>query len=96
MFERRQKEGLRRGQFVNALASKNSFFRLLSLHHFGLCLIVYVSLQEGTGAVSKREVNSEKAGDAESNREDYVHIRAKRGQATNNHSLAERVINPSD
>ncbi|KAM0884817.1 hypothetical protein ACQ4PT_030750 [Festuca glaucescens] len=50
--------------------------------------------QEETGATSQREVNmdraSEKAGDADSNREDYVHIRAKRGQATNNHSLAER------
>jgi hypothetical protein len=46
--------------------------------------------------MSQREVNmelaSEKAGDADSNKEDYVHIRAKRGQATNNHSLAERVI----
>uniref|UniRef100_A0ACD5X0M7 Uncharacterized protein n=1 Tax=Avena sativa TaxID=4498 RepID=A0ACD5X0M7_AVESA len=50
--------------------------------------------QEETGAMSQREVNmeraSEKTGDADSNREDYVHIRAKRGQATNNHSLAER------
>lgn len=50
--------------------------------------------QEETGAMSQREVNmeraSEKSGDADSNREDYVHIRAKRGQATNNHSLAER------
>jgi hypothetical protein len=25
-------------------------------------------------------------------REDYAHVRAKRGQATNSHSLAERVI----
>ncbi|KAK1651820.1 hypothetical protein QYE76_069625 [Lolium multiflorum] len=53
-----------------------------------------VHSQEETGATSQREVNmdraSEKAGDADSNREDYVHIRAKRGQATNNHSLAER------
>ncbi|KAM0862486.1 hypothetical protein ACQ4PT_045225 [Festuca glaucescens] len=50
--------------------------------------------QEETGATSQREVKmdrtSEKSGDADSNREDYVHIRAKRGQATNNHSLAER------
>ncbi|CAM0872121.1 unnamed protein product [Alopecurus aequalis] len=46
--------------------------------------------QEETGAMPQREVNLERAGDADSNREDYVHIRAKRGQATNNHSLAER------
>ena len=45
--------------------------------------------------MSHREVNLERAGDADSNREDYVHMRAKRGQATNNHSLAERVINLS-
>ncbi|CAA3014413.1 transcription factor bHLH74 isoform X1 [Olea europaea subsp. europaea] len=28
---------------------------------------------------------------AESSKEDYIHVRAKRGQATNSHSLAERV-----
>ena len=27
----------------------------------------------------------------ESQKEDYIHIRARRGQATNSHSLAERV-----
>ncbi|VAI08050.1 unnamed protein product [Triticum turgidum subsp. durum] len=52
------------------------------------------SQQEETGAMSQREVSMERAGEKEgdgaSNREDYVHIRAKRGQATNNHSLAER------
>ncbi|CAL4921612.1 unnamed protein product [Urochloa decumbens] len=36
------------------------------------------------------ECADEKAGDAGTNREDYVHVRAKRGQATNSHSLAER------
>lgn len=37
-----------------------------------------------------REVNdSSSSGDAP--KEDYVHVRAKRGQATNSHSLAERV-----
>ncbi|KAL6645158.1 hypothetical protein ACP70R_016766 [Stipagrostis hirtigluma subsp. patula] len=50
--------------------------------------------QEETGAMSQREVSMEKAnekpGDADNNREDYVHVRAKRGQATNSHSLAER------
>ncbi|KAJ1298134.1 hypothetical protein BS78_01G430200 [Paspalum vaginatum] len=50
---------------------------------------------EGSSSLhSLREVNmecvDEKAGDAGSNREDYVHVRAKRGQATNSHSLAER------
>lgn len=25
-------------------------------------------------------------------KEDYIHVRARRGQATNSHSLAERVI----
>jgi len=28
---------------------------------------------------------------SESQKEDYIHVRARRGQATNNHSLAERV-----
>ncbi|KAL6649536.1 hypothetical protein ACP70R_013760 [Stipagrostis hirtigluma subsp. patula] len=50
--------------------------------------------QEETGAMSQREVSmeklNEKPGDADNNREDYVHVRAKRGQATNSHSLAER------
>ncbi|CAL4938372.1 unnamed protein product [Urochloa decumbens] len=36
------------------------------------------------------ECADEKAGDAGTNTEDYVHVRAKRGQATNSHSLAER------
>lgn len=26
------------------------------------------------------------------NKEEYIHVRARRGQATNSHSLAERVI----
>ncbi|PVH33002.1 hypothetical protein PAHAL_9G545200 [Panicum hallii] len=47
-----------------------------------------------TGALLQREVSrecpDEKPGDAGTNREDYVHVRAKRGQATNSHSLAER------
>ncbi|CAN6307425.1 unnamed protein product [Urochloa humidicola] len=51
------------------------------------------SLDE-TGALTQRGVSmecaDEKAGDAGINREDYVHVRAKRGQATNSHSLAER------
>jgi hypothetical protein len=59
-------------------------------------VLVNVLLQEETVAVSKREVSmeraDEKAGNGDTNREDYVHVRAKRGQATNNHSLAERVL----
>ncbi|RLN38588.1 transcription factor bHLH76-like [Panicum miliaceum] len=46
------------------------------------------------GELLQREVSiecpDEKPGDAGTNREDYVHVRAKRGQATNSHSLAER------
>ncbi|TVU47842.1 hypothetical protein EJB05_07455 [Eragrostis curvula] len=52
--------------------------------------------QEETAAGSRREVSmeraDEKAGTGDTNREDYVHVRAKRGQATNSHSLAERVL----
>lgn len=48
----------------------------------------------GETSALQREVSmecaDEKAGDARAKREDYVHVRAKRGQATNSHSLAER------
>ncbi|XP_021317594.1 transcription factor bHLH74 isoform X3 [Sorghum bicolor] len=51
------------------------------------------SLDEAS-ALLQREVSmecaDEKPGDAGAKREDYVHVRAKRGQATNSHSLAER------
>ncbi|KAL5210722.1 hypothetical protein ABZP36_006345 [Zizania latifolia] len=51
--------------------------------------------QEETGEMAPREIVmehvGEKSGDAGTSREEeYVHVRAKRGQATNNHSLAER------
>ncbi|XP_052196150.1 transcription factor bHLH49-like isoform X2 [Diospyros lotus] len=39
--------------------------------------------------VGKQVKDSSTSGDA--SKEDYVHVRAKRGQATNSHSLAERV-----
>ncbi|XAR51399.1 hypothetical protein NMG60_11006017 [Bertholletia excelsa] len=39
--------------------------------------------------VGKQAKESSTSGDA--SKEDYVHVRAKRGQATNSHSLAERV-----
>lgn len=35
--------------------------------------------------------SKEDSSDGDGTKEDYVHIRAKRGQATNSHSLAERV-----
>ncbi|KAJ6839365.1 transcription factor bHLH74-like isoform X3 [Iris pallida] len=37
----------------------------------------------------QQKKNDKEAG--ESGKEDYIHVRAKRGQATNSHSLAERV-----
>uniref|UniRef100_A0A0D9VRK4 BHLH domain-containing protein n=1 Tax=Leersia perrieri TaxID=77586 RepID=A0A0D9VRK4_9ORYZ len=51
--------------------------------------------QEETGEMSQREISMEHVGekvvgDADTSRDDYVHVRAKRGQATNSHSLAER------
>jgi len=42
----------------------------------------------------KKQKNEVKPGvkeDSDSAKEDYIHIRARRGQATNSHSLAERV-----
>lgn len=63
---------------------------------FHSTVLVNVLLQDQTGALLQREVGmectDEKAGDSGTKREDYVHVRAKRGQATNSHSLAERVI----
>ncbi|KAF0912632.1 hypothetical protein E2562_015306 [Oryza meyeriana var. granulata] len=50
--------------------------------------------QEETGEMPQREISiehaEEKAVDVDTSREDYLHVRAKRGQATNSHSLAER------
>ncbi|XP_021317588.1 transcription factor bHLH74 isoform X2 [Sorghum bicolor] len=50
--------------------------------------------EDSSSLHSLREVSmecaDEKPGDAGAKREDYVHVRAKRGQATNSHSLAER------
>ncbi|KAL6867423.1 hypothetical protein ACP4OV_015447 [Aristida adscensionis] len=55
---------------------------------------VSINSQEENVAMSQREVRkehvNEKASVPDTNREDYVHVRAKRGQATNSHSLAER------
>ncbi|KAL3840510.1 hypothetical protein ACJIZ3_025101 [Penstemon smallii] len=38
-----------------------------------------------------KQVNDNSNGNAEPSKENYIHMRAKRGQATNSHSLAERV-----
>jgi len=35
--------------------------------------------------------SKEDSSDGDGTKEDYVHVRAKQGQATNSHSLAERV-----
>jgi hypothetical protein len=63
-------------------------------------IVKIVLLQEETGEMPQRELSmehaGEKAGDADASREEYVHVRAKRGQATNSHSLAERVIDLSN
>ena len=45
-----------------------------------------------TGGKSKGKGTKETS---ESQKEDYIHVRARRGQATNSHSLAERVRIPS-
>jgi 23S rRNA pseudoU1915 N3-methylase RlmH len=40
---------------------------------------------------SKETVNKESSQSEEAPKENYIHMRARRGQATNSHSLAERV-----
>lgn len=37
------------------------------------------------------KINDENPQPAEPPKQDYIHVRARRGQATDNHSLAERV-----
>lgn len=47
---------------------------------------------EGNRKISPKMQCKEDSSDGDDGtKEDYVHIRAKRGQATNSHSLAERV-----
>lgn len=44
---------------------------------------------EKKGKTSKHsKINTQ---NADAGKDDYIHVRAKRGQATNSHSLAERV-----
>lgn len=44
------------------------------------------------GEENKPSEDQRKDGSDAANKEEYVHVRARRGQATNSHSLAERVI----
>lgn len=46
--------------------------------------------QASSAAGNKRAEESSKP--SESPKQDYIHVRARRGQATDSHSLAERVI----
>lgn len=50
---------------------------------------------QNTPSNSKQGGKNEKQGSQGSDppKEDYIHVRARRGQATNSHSLAERVTN---
>lgn len=48
-------------------------------------------MEEGNRKISPKMPSKEDSSDGDGTKEDYVHIRAKRGQATNSHSLAERV-----
>lgn len=52
---------------------------------------------QNTPTNSKQGGKNEKQGSQGSDppKEDYIHVRARRGQATNSHSLAERVKNES-
>lgn len=46
---------------------------------------------EGSRKISPKMQSKEDSSDGDGTKEDYVHVRAKRGQATNSHSLAERL-----
>jgi len=48
-------------------------------------------MEEGNRKISPQMQSKEDSSDGDGTKEDYVHVRAKRGQATNSHSLAERV-----
>ncbi|XP_062214706.1 transcription factor bHLH74-like isoform X2 [Phragmites australis] len=49
------------------------------------------SMEEGNRKILLKMQSKEDSSDGDGTKEDYVHVRAKRGQATNNHSLAERL-----
>ncbi|WVZ60428.1 hypothetical protein U9M48_010450 [Paspalum notatum var. saurae] len=46
---------------------------------------------EGNRKTSPKMQSKEDSSDGDGTKDDYVHVRAKRGQATNSHSLAERL-----
>ncbi|ONL95384.1 Transcription factor bHLH62 [Zea mays] len=78
---------------VRKLEASIAFSHRITLPLFHPTVHVNVLLQGETSALQREvsmECADEKAGDARAKREDYVHVRAKRGQATNSHSLAER------
>ncbi|KAL8494615.1 hypothetical protein ACS0TY_025451 [Phlomoides rotata] len=47
--------------------------------------------RRNTGQSSRSKQAKDDSNGAELSKDDYIHVRAKRGQATNSHSLAERV-----
>ena len=50
-----------------------------------------IQWKRGNRKISPKMQSKEDSSDGDGTKEDYVHVRAKRGQATNSHSLAERV-----
>ncbi|XP_015691086.1 transcription factor bHLH74-like isoform X1 [Oryza brachyantha] len=50
-----------------------------------------VSMEEDNQKSCSKMQSKEDSSDGDGTKEDYVHVRAKRGQATNSHSLAERL-----
>ncbi|KAF0914379.1 hypothetical protein E2562_028253 [Oryza meyeriana var. granulata] len=50
-----------------------------------------ISMEEDNQKSSSKMQSKEDSSDGDGTKEDYVHVRAKRGQATNSHSLAERL-----
>ena len=49
---------------------------------------------EGEVSSGKHAEQSSKPPPSDPPKQDYIHVRARRGQATDSHSLAERVIYP--
>ncbi|KAL5209057.1 hypothetical protein ABZP36_004680 [Zizania latifolia] len=50
-----------------------------------------ISVEEGNQNSSSKMQSKEGSSDGDGTKEDYVHVQAKQGQATNSHSLAERL-----
>nr|BAJ95383.1 predicted protein [Hordeum vulgare subsp. vulgare] len=49
------------------------------------------SMERDNRKISPKTQSKEDSSDGDGTKENYVHLRAKRGQATNSHSLAERL-----